>query len=224
MVMSLQTAFRRWILKNATRFIIACVALAFAPARSDAGLVFDNYTPQASLYPTATSRAAASDPLTFVTVSTTTTISQIGVFNSLGTAGNIEFLIFGSDSTLLYFGASQAFAGDLNGADTWKYSSTFSFTLQAGQSYYIGFITDVAMTEPFALPSSPYTQNGITAANSTNGNDSNFASPILSGSGLAELPLQLFSPAVVPEPSSVVLCGIAGAVGLVVARARRRPA
>lgn len=75
-----------------------------------------------------------------------------------------------------------------NGA-AWYTSDAISFALQAGQSYDIGALTDVAGTWYF--DTTPNSANGISST-SQNPNFSNYASPSQIGHAGADCGIQLF--------------------------------
>jgi hypothetical protein len=166
-----------------------------------------------------TIRDPESSPVAAITVSGATTINAIGALVDLNSAGNLKFLIFDLDSSVLLFSTlSQAFADD---GLAYKVSSDFApFILQPGINYGIGAIADVggAWETNNASSGNPFTQNGITASDDRNGNVSNFSSPNSLGDGSAMTMIQLYSPNGVPDAGTTSLLMGLSLVGLATAR------
>jgi hypothetical protein len=88
-----------------------------------------------------TNRSANSGVGQSVAVSTTTTITDMGFYLNLPNGGDVKFMIWdSSDSNLLF---SSVLSGvSASGSQSWVYSDPFSFTLNAGQTYWFGVIAD----------------------------------------------------------------------------------
>ena len=123
-----------------------------------------------------------------ITVSSPTTISQIAAMVDLNSAGNLKFVIF-ANSSLALSTAPTAFSDD---GMKFKMSPRISggFTLNPGTTYYIGAIADVGGVWQYGT-GSLVTQHNISVS-SFNQNAGNFASPQLTGSAWATIPIQLF--------------------------------
>jgi hypothetical protein len=98
----------------------------------------------------ATSRGADSGMGTGVSVSTTTTLSQMAMSIDMPNGGDIKYMIWdGTDSTLL-FSETQAVAA--SGTTSYVLSTVFSFTLNAGNTYYFGVIGDNNLNIDYVSP------------------------------------------------------------------------
>ena len=85
----------------------ALVFLAASPCSAD--LLFDN----SSRADFTSSRSAGTSPLAAITVSTSTTIDQIGAMVDLSLDGNMKFLIFNLNTRALLFSTgSSAYVDD----------------------------------------------------------------------------------------------------------------
>ncbi len=200
---------------------VAVFLLTTIPEQARAGLVFDNYDAPGFLVP----YGAASSPVARISVSTTTTITDIAVLDQQTTVGNIKFVIFdiinSTTSNLVYSSAAKLFGAD-SGSATFKQSDDFSFTLQQGHSYYVGGVSDIAAS--WSFDGTANTQNGITSV-LANGNVGSFTSPVITGTGSFDSTVRLFANAtVVPEPASIIMVGMTSLMGLTYARRRCKPA
>jgi hypothetical protein len=140
---------------------------------------------------------------TGVSVSTTTTLTQMAISLAMPNGGDIKYMIWdGTDSTLL-FSETQAVAA--SGGTSYVLSSLFSFTLNAGSSYYFGVIGDNNLNVDYIFPATSVTQNGLTTSNAGNTNYTSFANPTPNGGGGVTVTLQLYGDqTAVPEPSAFV--------------------
>jgi|SRR5580704_16956927 hypothetical protein len=183
---------------------------ALAP-NAGATLIFDLSPDNAT-----TNRGPNSGPGQGVAVSTTTTITQMAMDIDMPSGGDIKYMIWdGTNSTLLF---SQTQAVSPSSTQSFVLSGLFSFTLNAGSTYYFGVIGDNNLNVGFIFPSSPYSANGLAAVDGANSNYTNFATPADVGGGGADIGLRLFSgTTAAPEPSSLMLC----AAGLVWAGLKR---
>jgi hypothetical protein len=187
--------------------IAATMAAACVPAH--AGVIFD-------LSPTnSVSNRPSDDGLgQGVSVSTTTTISGFSFFANLPDGGDGKFMIWeptsDGDQTLLF---SQTVGIAASDTPSWvSTAANIDFTLDAGSTYYFGFIGDNFIDVGFLFPTVPYSANGLSAVETGNSNYNTFAAPTYAGGGGAEVGLQI-SGLATPEPSTWVMMGL-GFAGL----------
>ncbi|MEO1994988.1 MAG: LamG-like jellyroll fold domain-containing protein, partial [Planctomycetaceae bacterium] len=115
-------------------------------------------------------------------VSTDHTINKMEVYNRLQADGSLKFLIFESESNQrVYTSESISFKADTSNQPNWKTINGLDFTLQAGRTYYVGAISDVAAE--WYYDTTANSQNGVLSPTS-NANFSNFEDPRLGGPGL----------------------------------------
>ncbi len=148
----------------------------------DAGTpLFDSLSAESG----ASTRNAGDSCGTQIVVHTTTTISGMSVKNTLSTSGNIKFLIF-DNGTVVYASAAKPFSVT---TESWKDSDSFSFTFQAGRSYDVTGIADVAGTWSYDT-----VVENTAAISSTiqNPNLTNFVTPVLGSRGGADCGIRLF--------------------------------
>lgn len=157
-----------------------------------------------------TSRSSGSGVGQGVSVTTTTTINSMGFDLDLPSGGDLKFFIYDSTNTNLLFLNTLNNVGAIQNP-TWVYSPEFNFTLQAGQTYYFGVISDATADYGYIYPPINYSNNGLTALTSGNSNYTGYGVPVFSGSGGAQIALQLGQ--TVPEPGTFVMLGT-GALGL----------
>ena len=196
--------------------IAATMAAACVPAH--AGVIFD-------LSPTnGVSNRPSDDGLgQGVSVSTTTTISGFSFFANLPDGGDGKFMIWNGDNSALLFSQTVSIAA----SNTPSWTSTtgnIDFTLDAGSTYFFGFIGDNFIDVGFISPVVPSSDNGLSAVETGNSNYNTFAAPTFVGGGGAEVGLQI-SAVATPEPSTWVMMGL-GFAGLGFAgwRAQRKTA
>lgn len=136
---------------------------------------------------TTSSRSAGSSPGSQISVATTTLITKIAVRASLGSAGNVKFLVFDhATHTLVYASAPKPFPA---AGMVWMESDPLSVTLNAGSTYDIGAIADVGGQWQF--DNSSTSANGLTTTVS-NPNFSTYAAPTAGGHAGADGAVQLF--------------------------------
>jgi hypothetical protein len=179
---------------------------------AQAGLLFDAGAGNGT-----TGRPADSGIGTGVSVSTTTTLTQMAISLAMPNGGDIKYMIWdGTDSTLL-FSETQAVAA--SGSTSYVLSTLFSFTLDAGSTYYFGVIGDNSLNVNYIFPATSVTQNGLTSLNSGNTNYNTFADPTPTSGGGTTMTLQLYgNQTAVPEPSAFVPVAIG--VGVFLLRKR----
>ena len=156
-----------------------------------------------------TNRSAGSGVGQAVAVSTTTTITDMGFYLNLPSGGDVKFMIWdSSDSNLLF---SSVLSGvSASESQSWVYSDPFSYTLNAGQTYWFGVIADSTAHIGIISQVYSYSANGLSAVIG-NSNYSSFSTPSSSGNGSAEIGLRLDggeTPTPTPEPSSIGLLGM----------------
>jgi PEP-CTERM motif len=197
---------------------LAFLALILAPwpgARAD--LIFDNGFPNNPNFGEISAPANSGWALN-LSVSTDTTISNIAVLTNSASASHLTFAIveftnFGTTgTTALFESGPESFSADASGVFSFKMSDDFSFTLLAGHTYEIGAISDV--TSSFLADTIATSQNGIATIGVSTSLASTAGGPVHDGSRVSgNVEIQLFTPAVVPEPASLVMLGI-GMVGV----------
>jgi hypothetical protein len=157
-----------------------------------------------------------------IAVSTTTDLTNIAVDIAMPSGGDVKFLIFDStNSSLLLTTTAETLPASTTPA--YVQSPPFSFTLDAGTTYFFGVIADNDININFYFPPPTFDQNGLDALLTGNSNYDNFASPVLSSFGAAEMTLRLFGSqaAAVPEPASITIFGF-GLLGLGLLRRYKR--
>ncbi len=155
-----------------------------------------------------TSRAAGSGVGQGVIVNTTQTINDMEFFLDSPNGGNFKFMIWnGTNDSLLYL--QEESVAPIQSM-TWVSSPEFNFTLQAGNTYFFGVISDASADYGYIYPPINYSNNGLTAVTSGNSNYSGYGIPNFAGYGAAEIGLRLSA---VPEPGSIALLGT-GVLGL----------
>jgi hypothetical protein len=184
------------------------VEIAAASIPAHAGVIFD-------LSPTnGVSNRPSDDGLgQGASVSTTITISGFSFYANLPD-GDGKFMIWqpmnDGDQTLLF---SQTVAFTASGAPS-RISTTgnIDFTLDAGSTYYFGFIGNNFIDVGYISPVVTYADSGLSAVETGNSNYNTFAAPTYAGGGGAEVGLQI-SALATPEPSTWVMMGL-GFAGL----------
>jgi hypothetical protein len=156
-----------------------------------------------------TNRVAGSGVGQGVSVDTTQTINDMQFYLNLPDGGDLKFMIWNStNDSLLYLNEVKGIAASQN--PSWISSPDFNFTLQAGNTYFFGVISDSNALIGYIFPPIDYSNNGLTAVKTGNTNYDGYDIPTYSGNGTAEIALRLGT---VPEPGSMVLLGT-GALGL----------
>lgn len=115
-----------------------------------------------------------------VSVTTTQTITDMGFYLDQPNGGDLKFMIWDATNSTLLF--SSTLNPGPSFSPQWFYANPFSFTVNAGQTYWFGVINDhSAMQLGTIVPPVNYSNNGLTAITSGSSNYVNYASPIFSG-------------------------------------------
>ena len=179
--------------------------LCFATSAFADNIIFD-------LSPTngVTNRSAGNGTGQGVIADSTTTINSMSFFLDSPNGGNFKFFIFnGTNDDLLFLQTEHV---DPISQMQWVSSPEFNFTLQAGNTYYFGIISDASADYGYIYPPINYSNNGLTAVTTGNSNYTGYGEPIFAGNGAAEIGLQLGQTGI-PEPGSIVMLG-SGVLGL----------
>ena len=158
--------------------IAATMAAACVPAH--AGVIFD-LSPTNNISPRPSDDGLGQG----VSVSTTTTISGFSFFANLPDGGDGKFMIWeptsDGDQTLLF---SQTVGIPASDTPSWvSTAGNIDFTLDAGSTYYFGFIGDNFIDVGFLFPIVPYSANGLSAVETGNSNYNSFDTPTFAGGG-----------------------------------------
>lgn len=177
-------------------WLIVILACAVRASCEDT-LVFDSHGPPAS--------GGYSSPngglTTQLSVTEQLTVSRVAILNQMLAPGYVRFAILSyPEPQFLYLSDAKPFEKDLSGQQTWKMSDPLNFRFEAGSTYLVGYLHDVAVADYFnhQIESSA----GITSdliSHTLRG----FSDPIYSHKFLigGDQSLRLY----VPEPGSAIL-------------------
>ncbi len=185
-------------------FLLIALAVFGLAANATAAIVFD-------LSPTnnTTFRSAGDGPGQGVEVGTTITITDMAFFLDMPSGGDLKFMIWDDDNSDLLFSTVLSGVAASETQD-WVYSDPFSFTLQAGQTYWFGIMATSAVHVGYIFPPFDYSANGLTAITTGNSNYLDFNTPYFDGYGGAAIGLRLVGGGEsVPEPGTIALMGAA---------------
>src|ERR1700730_3007936 len=120
------------------RFLRVCIwtaGLIGAATGVKGSLLFDSGAGNGTTF-----RASDSGLGTGVSVSTTTNLTQMAMSLDMPNGGDIKYMIWDSTDTTLLFSEVQAVSA--SASTSYVLSTVFSFTLNAGSTYYFGVIGD----------------------------------------------------------------------------------
>jgi len=128
---------------SALHFLILAL---FLPSSSLPGeIVFDSFTPPSTDGGGSSANAGVAIQLS---VSSDLTITGISILNQMLAPGNLRFAILSyRQPDFLLLTDPIAFTIDAPGIPTWKDSGAIMFTLNAGNQYLVGYVTDVEVNE-----------------------------------------------------------------------------
>jgi hypothetical protein len=194
------------------RICLLTAALIGVATGVKGSLLFDSGTSNGT-----TGVGSNAGPGTGVSVSTTTTLTQMAMSLAMPNGGDIKYMIWDSTDTTLLFSVTQAVSA--SASTSYVLSTAFSFTLNAGSTYFFGEIGDNNLTVDYIFPATSVTQNGLTSLSTGNTNYTNFASPTPISGGSTTLPLRLYGTQLAtPEPSAFL--PVAAGLGLFLLRKR----
>ncbi len=198
-------------------FALAVASLTIAlPPAARAGVILDT-----GIGNSATSRTT-DGPGQGVIVGATTQLTQFGFYLDTPDGADAKFMIWnGDNSSLLY---SQTLSLAPSDTISLVLTNPFSFTLDAGSTYYFGVISDTAMNVSFWYPIISLMQNNLTLTTDGNSNYGSFDSPTFEGLAGATIALQLVNGGTAaPEPGTIGMFTL-GALGLVALARKRKSA
>jgi hypothetical protein len=164
-------------------------------------IVFDSYTPPAS---NSGFSSANGGHASQISVAQTIVITNISIYNQMLSAGDVKVLIIGAPSnSILYESSPLHFSAE--STFSWKTTPSMSFTLEAGEQYWIGYVRNVGVND--LGDTIRESQNGITSGGDT-AIISGYANPAYDRVFITgvDSPFRLW---VVPEPSTMVLTAAA---------------
>jgi len=209
-------------LQRVCRVIIAvCLACGLLPGMGQAGLLFDDGTGNFSHGYLADTGAGQG-----ISVSTSTNLTNIAVDLTLPSGGDIKFLIFDStNSTLLLATSPETFGA--SAVPAYLESPAFNFVLDAGQTYFFGYIADAASQLQVIVPCFSFSQNGLATSGCGIVSYTNYLNPTLDIGGgffMTDMTLQLFgtqNSSPISEPSGMAIVA-SGFLGVALLSRRRR--
>lgn len=196
--------------------IAATMAAASVPAH--AGVIFDLEPTPGNI-----SNRPSDDGLgQGVGVSTTTTIAGFSFFANLPDGGDGKFMIWNGDNSAVLFSQTVSIAA--SNTPSWvSTTGNISFTLDAGNDYWFGFIGNNFIDVGYIFPIGAYSSNGLNALEDANANYSFFDAPTFVGPGGAQVGLQISAAVATPEPSTWIMMGLGFAgLGFAAWRAQRK--
>ncbi len=196
-----------------TGLLAACAALGVMAHRADADLIIDTMPTNPGAASISRTPGNADGGITTVidVGASNVEIGSFGTFGQLMADGDVKFVIFADTPNSAPIFSTGPIAMTAAGAAQWYVSPEIDFTLMANTTYLLGLIADQAFTYHGDVPGTAVTSGGLTAVDSDNGNTGpSFANPVNSGDGSVLNSFEAFTP--VPEPASLGLLGMAGAV------------
>ena len=134
-----------------------------------------------------------------------TVVNQLAVLNKFDEPGSLKFVVFEQPSqNLVYVSDPVPFQADTSGSASWKHSEQITLSLEAGKTYDIGAIADVAGEWYYDFVSN---QDNNLSSGSSNLNFSNFDNPFAVNRGGVDAALRILVGGSIPLPPVLKLNG-----------------
>jgi hypothetical protein len=120
---------------------------------------------------------------------------------------DVKFMMWdGANATLLYSSVASIAP---SASQSWIGTGPINLTLDAGETYWFGVISDATLQIGYLFPTIAYSANGLTALESGNSNYASFDAPYFVGASSAEIALRIEGVSTAaPEPGTWALLGV----------------